>query len=234
MAHAAFATRIADSRGAPEVFQAAYLIEQALEIPGLLDPIYLARERGAGVRTWLKHAGDKDGGARIANEARLLSRLEHPHIIQAVHSELAAQPPWLAYAWQAESPLNNLRLQGFAPVDRSRLALELLETIGYLQGLAEPVAHCKLELASLWVTPELGWLRLAQFGQAVAGAGHDELQADRSSAVRLVLQLAQPDGGAGPALESAAQEWIDHGEDALLELKHVLRLLALARIAADL
>ncbi len=41
MAHAAFAARISDARGAPDALQADYLIEHVLETPGFAEPVFL-------------------------------------------------------------------------------------------------------------------------------------------------------------------------------------------------
>jgi hypothetical protein len=235
MAHAAFAARISDSRGAPDVLQADFLIEHLLDTPGFEEPVYLGRDRDGGVRSWLKHSsGDPASAARIAAEAKLLPRLDHPHVIRLLRSTVEAQTPWLAYMWQAEAPMNPARLAGMPAVNRARLAQELLDTVGYLQDLAEPVAHQRLELGALWVSSELCWLRLAQFGEAATGASLDELMADRNAAVRLILQLAQPEGKMAHEIELTAQAWIDRGEDTLLELKRALKLLTLERITEDL
>lgn len=235
MAHAAFTARISDARGAPDALQHEFLIEHRLDTPGYEEPVYLGRDRQTGIRNWLKHAtGEADSAARIINEARLLPRLEHPHIIRIARDAAQSASPWLAYAWQAEAPLASSRLSSLSSTSKARLAQELLAAVGYLQDLAEPVAHQHLGLGALWVTSELCWLRLAHFGQASIGASVDELAADRNAAVRLLLQLTQPEGQMAHGLEITAQAWIDRGEEALLDLQRMLKLILLERITEDL
>ena len=235
MAHAAFAARIADSHGAPEALQAYYLIEQRLDTPGIEEPLFLARTRGNGVRVWLKSAGPgADSPRRIAAEAQLLGRLSHPHVVSLAQSapEGAA---WLTYAWQAGTPLSSARLEALAMVDRLRLALDLLATVGELQGLEQPVAHNHLVLESLWVSSELCWLRLAHFGEAVEGASSAELAAEREAAWSLALKIAQPEAESLAGLQAAAQGWLAQGgTDELAALLGRLKLLLLVQVAQDL
>jgi hypothetical protein len=236
MAHAAFAARIADSCGAPEALLADYLIEQRLDTPGIEEPLFLARTRETGVRVWLKCAGtDPASARRIANEAQLLRRLDHPHITGLATASAAGDTTWLAYAWQAGTQFSAARLEGIAQVDRARLALDLLATVGYLQGLEQPVAHNHLGLESLWVSSELRWLRLAHFGEAVVDASADELTAEREAAWSLALKLAQPAAGAEAQLQAAARDWLAQGgAEALAALLGRLKLLLLEQVAQDL
>jgi hypothetical protein len=236
MAHAAFAARIADSCGAPDALLADYLIEQRLDTPGIEEPLFLARARETGVRVWLKCAATGAAPARrIANEAQLLRHLNHPHITSLAAASAPDGAAWLAYAWQAGTPLSTARLDELPQVDRVRLALDLLATVGYLQGLEQPVAHNHLELESLWVSSELCWLRLAQFGEAVADAGAEELAAERKAAWRLALKLAQPAAGAESQMQAAAQGWMAQGgAEALAVLLGRLKLLLLEQVAQDL
>jgi hypothetical protein len=235
MAHAAFAARIADSHGAPDALLAKYLIERRLDTPGIEEPLFLARTRENGVRVWLKCAGTEAGSARrISAETQLLAGLDHPHII-GLAPGIPEGATWLAYTWQAGTPLSVARLEGIASVDRVRLALDLLATVGYLQGLEHPVAHNHLVLESLWVSNELSWLRLAQFGEAIVDASAADLAVEREVAWSLALRIAQAEADITAELQAAAQGWLAQGgTEALAALLGRLKLLLLVQVAQDL
>jgi hypothetical protein len=233
-----FTVRATETWGAPEEAQSAFLLEGRLDLTATSEPIFLGRERGTGHYMWIKCSnGSRESQDRLAAEQRLLHGLHHGHVLPLIADHAAEVGGLLLYCWQAEQPLNELRLAQMPCVDRARLAGDLLDTVQYLQALSPPVAHRCLVLENLWITPRVHYLRLAGFNRALAGASAEMLESDRQAALELIrtlLPVSDIPSDAKPVLDGASAQWLADPLAGYDGLSQALRRALLACVTADL
>ncbi|WP_437486645.1 protein kinase [Sorangium sp. So ce1014] len=112
---------------------------EALAGAGGMGTVYRARDRASGATVALKllREADAQAAARFAHEARVLSGLEHPHIVRYVtHGTTPPGEPFLVMEWLAGETLSE-RL--------SRGALRLEEGLALARAVAEALgtAHAR-------------------------------------------------------------------------------------------
>lgn len=233
-----FTVRATESWGAPDEVQAAFLLEGRLELSSTTEPVFFGRERGTGRYMWVKCGdGSHESYNRILTEGQLLRGLSHPHVLPLVANHQAQPDGMLLYRWRAEQPLSPARLVEMPCVDRARLAGDVLATVQYLQLFNPPVAHCRLTLENLWVTPRVHYLQLAGFNYAEAGANKEQLKADRQAALGLLTELLPNDDlptDARPELSSAEAQWLADPVGGYDNLSQAIRRGLLACVTADL
>lgn len=226
-----------ESWGASEAIQAAYLLEQRLELLSSNEPVYLGRERSTGQRFWLK-CGDGTAGssARLAQERAVLAGFDHPHILPLI-ADMGSDAHWLVFHWQGEQPLTESILSSLMHCDRVRLAMDLLDTINSLHTSEKPIAHGRLELDNLWVTPLTHWLRLCCFGHAVIAASEQDLSADRQAAAGLltsILSVDETSAGLSGEFKAVVSQWSDGTPGASEQFQGLLKRMMLSCVTVDL
>ncbi len=227
-----------ESWGAPEAVQAAYLLEQRLELLSSSEPVYLGRERGTGQRFWVKcDDGTAESSARLAQERAVLAGFEHPHILPLKADMSSDDAHWLVFHWQGEQPLTESSLSSLTQCDRVRLAMDLLDTVNHLHASEKPIAHGRLELEYLWVTPLAHWLRLCCFGHATIAASEQALSADRQATADLltnILGVDETSTGLSSELKKALSQWADGTLDTSEQFKGLLKRMMLSCVTMDL
>jgi hypothetical protein len=233
-----FTVRATESWGAPEDVQAAFLLEGRLELTATTEPVFWGRERGTGHYMWIKCSdGSRESHGRLVAEERLLHGLEHPHVLPLIADHASTPSGILLFRWCAEQPLTAALLADMPCVDRARLAGDVLDAVQYLQTHDPPVAHARLTLENLWVTPRVRYLQLAGFNYAQAGADEEVLVADRRAVVARLAELIPTDelpSDTGPELDDAAARWLENPAEGYDNLSQALRRGLLACVTADL
>ena len=233
-----FTVRATESWGAPEEVQAAFLLDRKLDLVATTEPVYLGRERGTGHHLWIKCSdGSRESNERLAREERLLAGLGHPHILPLIADREEGAASYLLFPWQAELPLDAKSLAELPCADRARLAVDFVEVICFLQSRPAPVAHNRLVLENLWMTPRVHWLRLSGFSHAVAGASAESLRADRQAALDLLEQIVDRkpiSSDEALAIDDAGAHWLDDPTGHTEAFSQTLRRGLLACVTADL
>lgn len=233
-----FTAMATESWGAPEAVQAAYLLEQRLDLLSSNEPVYLSRERGTGQRFWVKcDDGTAESIARLAQEKAVLAGFEHPHILPLKADMSSDDAHWLVFHWQGEQPLTESILSSLTQCDRVRLAMDLLDTVNNLHAGEKPIAHGHLELECLWVTPLTHWLRLCCFGHAMIAANEQDLSADRQAAAGLltnILCVDEASTGLSSELNDAVSQWADGTPGASEQFQGLLKRMMLSCVTVDL
>ncbi len=183
-----FTARLTETWGASTEIQALFLIEQRLDLVASTEPVYQVRERGTGIRSWIKCSdGTEESVERLRSEAFILPPVSHPHIMSFQADRSTDNPPFLVYPWQAEVPLADLQIHSISGPDRARMALALVEAAEQLQ--ANAVSHGRILLENLWISPSVQWLRLAGFNHASLEASRQLLEEDRAGVHRVLTTL---------------------------------------------
>lgn len=233
-----FTVRATEAWGAPEDVQAAFLLENKLDLTATTEPVFLGRERGTGHYLWIKCTdGSHDSLARLNREEQLLGRLAHPHILPLIADHDYGTGNYLLYRWQGEHPLDMATLTRMPGVDRARLINDLLDTLHYLQTQSSPVAHGSLQLENLWITPNVHYLRLTGFNSAEIGADNDLLRADRQALLSLLDEILLKDdmpSEAAGLVKQAGFEWLENPLEGYDAFSQALRRILLACVTADL
>ena len=215
-----------------------FLIEQRLDLVATTEPVFLVRERGTGIRSWIKCSdGSEESTQRLRNEAFILPRIAHPHILSYHADRSGDHVPFLMYPWQADVPLVELEIAAISGPDRARLALALTEVIVHLQSLDSPVAHGRILPENLWLTPTIQWLRLTGFSHATLEAPWTLLQEDRSSTVRILGSLLPPGELlriGDESISELTEAWQEGEETAAVRLCNALSRLFLTYVTEDL
>jgi hypothetical protein len=115
--------------------------------------------------------------------------------------------------------------------------LALTEAVVHLQTAESPVAHGRLLLENLWLTPNVQWLRLTGFSHAVIDASQPQLQEDRS-ATRRIIETLLPAGEllriGDESVHELAESWLQGDEGAADKLCAALQRLFLTYVTEDL
>jgi hypothetical protein len=233
-----FSVRATEAWGAPDAVQASYLLERRLDLAATTEPVYLGRERATGYRVWIKCSdGTTESATRLATEARILTGVRHPHILPLQADLSDRECACLLYPWQAEQPLSAVGLTEIPSADRVRLASDFVAAVHFLQTLDPAVAHGRLVLENLWLTPLVHWFRLTGFSHAAVEASAELLRSDRGAAANLLEDVLGLQTLA-PALQQevthAAAAWVSGTDEALSDLTRALRRVLLASVTADL
>jgi len=233
-----FTSRLTETWDASEEVSTRFLLERRLDLASSPDPVFLARERETGIQRWVKClSGDDESVDRFTTESTILSTLVHHCLLRLYDSCEEPSARYLVYEWCAEEPLSLEILEALSTPDRCRLAIALIDVLGYLQEQDEPIAHRQLALDWLWVTPTVRHLHLAGLSNAVTGASSDELAVDRHEAVELVSMLLAgtcDQESLVTGIKEMGEKWEAQGGSTLVEYRHALKRVFIAQIAADL
>jgi hypothetical protein len=184
-----------------------------------------ARDRRTGTRSWILPLppGDAVGAASLAHALR---SAPHAHIAQLLATQADAEAPFIQLRWQGET----LSASALGSPARERAALQLLDTIHFLQALPEPLALPGLVPEQVRAMPLTGYLRLVDFGAAEQNASLDMLRAGRAAASGVLQTLL---AGAGESEHDLLATWENEGAEAYPALRSALQRLHLASLAAD-
>lgn len=233
-----FTVRATESWGAPDDVQAAFLLERKLDLAATTEPVFLGRERGTGHHLWIKCTdGSRESLKRLSREEQLLARLMHPHVLPMIADHDYGTGNYLLYRWQCEQPLDLPTLDTMPGVDRARLVNDLLDTLHYLQTQSVPVAHGRLVVENLWITPNVHFLRLAGFSHAQAGADDELLRADRQALLGLLDEILLRDDippDAAALVTQASVQWLEEPVEGYDGFSQAIRRTLLACVTADL
>lgn len=154
---------------------------------GGMSSVYLARDLGEGRLRVLKTPASVDGvgqpgwqaaaQACLDREAKVLSCLDHPHIVRKVAYEPDGAPPYLVldyvpgptleqYLSRFDQHGNRVAGQVLSSGAALRYAAGVAELLVYLANLSQPVLHLDIKPANLIVPPEHRQPVLVDFGSA--------------------------------------------------------------------
>jgi hypothetical protein len=109
-------------------------------------------------------------------------------------------------------------------------AISLLDALHFLQSLPEPLALPELNSAGVWSMPGTGYVRLADFSQAVRQADEDTLRAGRSAGSNILRELLP---GIGESESDLLAAWENEGAAAYPALRVALQRMYIAGLAAN-
>lgn len=139
------------------------------------------------------HGGDAAAPrlvARLAREARILQRLDHPGIVRILGADVAAEEPWIAIELVDGAPLDRARPGRRPPGEVLALARNVADALAHAHGVG--VFHRDVKPGNLLVDRATGRVRVVDFGV---------------SAARGENTLTDPAGPAPGTVDYAPPEW---------------------------
>ena len=127
-----------------------------------------------------KHQVDDDIKARFLQEARILSRLDHPHICEIydyVEGEQPDEPDYLVLELIDGSNLKTAIGSGLTERSRLRIAIQIADAL--VAAHAEDIVHRDLKPDNVMVTSD-GEVKVLDFGLAHSHSTDDDITVDLS------------------------------------------------------
>lgn len=194
-------------RAAGSIIAARYRIERRLGGGGMGD-VYLARDRELDRDVALKFFRapdhfDASGQPRFITEARVVARLDHPHVA-TVHDvgESEDGQPFIAMTYYAGATLQAQLAHGTIPIaDAVRIASQIAAAL--TAAHAADIIHCDVKPANVLFDAG-GAVRLADFG--VARVTTADARTDPGTAAGTVAYMS-PEQARGDSLDGRTDLW---------------------------
>jgi hypothetical protein len=191
-----------------QIFARRYLIEELIDDGGM-GRVYCARQQPLGRKVALKILSDSqrqdaNAAARFSREARALSKLQHPNIVNFIDHGREGEHHFIVMEHiEGETLRKRLDQQGPLPLEEFLpIALQLLDGVGAAH--ARGVIHRDLKPDNVMLCPRRGQaplVKLLDFGLARSLSPEDEVT--RQGLMGSVLYLA-PERITGGALTARA------------------------------
>lgn len=141
---------------------------------GGMATVYRARqtsvERDVAIKVILKGiAGDSDAVQRFQREARLIARLEHPHILPVYDFDGSHEPPYIVMRYLDGGTLKDVMTQGLLPHDEvAYLMWQVCSALDYAHR--QGITHRDVKPSNILIDRE-GNAFVTDFGIARLSAG---------------------------------------------------------------